>query len=194
MLARSLARFVAWSNAPRRRTSVSGSTVVEFALIFPILITLMLGTVTAGLAYNDKLSIANAVRDSARLGSAIDYTCATPCGVSPAPTPTVWADSVQLRVQQAYANSASSLALSQICVVLLKDDGTTQLAVPTTQGTSCGTVPDNPTSVPTGSCVVKVWVSKPAKIQLAVLPAINFTISARTVNYYGRTVGQCTTT
>lgn len=186
MLARSLARFVARLNAPRRRTSESGSTIVEFALIFPVLVTMMMGTVTAGLAYNDKLSIANAVRDSARLGSAIDYNTAPT-------TPTTWANSVQLRVQQAYANSASSLALSQICVQLLKDDGTTVLAAPAVQGTSCGTVPDPPTAVPPGSCVVKVWVSKPAKIELALLPQINFTISARTVSYYGRTVGQCTT-
>jgi hypothetical protein len=49
-----------------------------------------------------------------------------------------------------------------------------------------------PSSVPAGSCVVKVWVSKPAKIQLAVLPEINFTIGARSVSYYGRTVGVCT--
>src|SRR3954451_19856980 len=104
MLARSLARFVWRLNAPRRRTSESGSTIVEFALIFPVLVTMMMGTVTAGLPYNYKLSIAHAVRDNARLGSAIDYNTA------PTP-PTTWANSVQLRVKQAYANSASSLAL-----------------------------------------------------------------------------------
>jgi len=185
MLARSLARFFARLNAPRRRNSESGSTIVEFALIFPVLVTMMLGTVTAGLAYNDKLSIANAVRDSARLGSAADYNTAPT-------TPQTWADSVQLRVQQAYANSASTLALSQICVQLQNDAGT-PIATPSAQGTSCGTVPPTPSSVPPGSCVVKVWVSKPAKIELALLPQINFTISARTVSYYGRTVGQCTT-
>lgn len=181
MLARSLARFVAWSNAPRRRIGESGSTVVEFALVVPILITLLMGTVTAGLAYNDKLSIANAARESARLGSAIDYNT----------SPTTWANSVQLRVQQAYANSASTLALSQICVQLLNDSGTA-LATPTSQGTTCGTAPAMPSSVPAGSCVVRVWMSKPATIQLAVLPAINFTIGARSVSYYGRTVGVCT--
>jgi len=191
MLARSLARFVARLNAPRRRTSESGSTIVEFALIFPVLVTMMLGTVTAGLAYNDKLSIANAVRDSARLGSAIDYNTAPT-------TPTTWANSVQLRVQQAYANSAATLpSLSQICVQLLSVTGinpttTSVLATPASPGTNCGTAPDTPTSGPIGSCVVQVWVSKPARIQLALLPDINFTIGARSVSYYGRTVGACT--
>jgi hypothetical protein len=178
-----LARILAWvrvrSKAPRAGIE-SGSTVVEFALVLPILITLLMGTVTAGLAYNDKLSIANAVRESARLGSAIDYNT----------SPTTWANSVQLRVQQAYANPASTLALTQICVSLLNDAGTA-IASPSIQGTTCGTAPEMPALVPAGSCVVRVWVSKPAKIQLAVFPQIDFAIGASSVSYYGRTAGVC---
>ena len=43
-----------------------------------------------------------------------------------------------------------------------------------------------------GSCVVKVWVKKPARIALLIFPDLEFPIGGRSVSYYGRTVGSCT--
>lgn len=175
-----------WRNTgarPKRVASRSqaGAAAVEFALVLPILIMLMFGLVTAGLAYSDHLAITNAVREAARLGAAIDYDPASP---------STWANSVQERVQQVYFNAGSTVATSQICVRLVGSGGA-QIAAPTTQGSSCGTEPSPPSNMTTGSCVVKVWVRKPAKISLVVFPAMSFSIGARSVSYYGRTVGSC---
>jgi Flp pilus assembly protein TadG len=172
----------------RRRASVQGdrgAVALEFALVLPLFVILMFGVVTAGLAYNDKLSIANAVREGARFGSTVDYSG----------NPAAWANSVQTRVQQVYFNGASSLTTDEICVAL-EDNAAppatpTVYASPTSQGTSCGSEPASPDGVPTGDCVVKVWVQKPAHISLVIFPDINFNIGAQSVSYYGRAVGNC---
>lgn len=157
-----------------------GAVAVELALVLPLFVILLFGVTTAGLAYSDHLAITNAVREAARLGSAIDYTTSS----------TTWADSVQSRVQQVYFNAGSQVDASQICVQLVDSGGAT-LAAPTAQGTQCGTAPTSPSNLPSGSCVVKVWVQKPAKITLVVAPELSFEIGARSVAHYGRNVGSC---
>lgn len=157
-----------------------GAAAVEFALVVPLLLMLLMGVVSASLAYNDKLSISNAAREAARLGAALDYSA----------DPSAWANSVQTRVQQTYFNEASSLPTSRICVQLVSDTGTV-LATPSSQGSSCGDAPAVPTDMKSGSCVVKVWLQKPQSIYLAVYPVYNFNISASSVAFYGRTAGTC---
>jgi Flp pilus assembly protein TadG len=157
-----------------------GAAAVEFALVVPILLMLLFGVVSASLAYNDSLSINNAAREGARLGGALDYSSDA----------TAWANSVQTRVQQTYFNGASSLTTSQVCVQLVSDTGTV-LATPTSQGTSCGTAPSSPSNMTPGSCAIKVWIQKPQSIYLAVFPVYNFSISAASVSFYGRTSGTC---
>lgn len=157
-----------------------GVSAVEFALILPVLVMLLFGVTTTGLAYNDHLSISNAVREGARLGSALDYS----------PNPSTWATSVQSRVQQVYFNAASSLPASDVCVALAASDGTV-LASTSGYATSCGAVPDSPTAMASGSCVVKVWVTKPAHISLIMTPDMNFNIGAQSVSDYGLVAGQC---
>lgn len=154
---------------------------VEFALVLPVLVMLLFGITTAGLAYNDHLSISNAVREGARFGSTVDYS-ADPAG---------WASSVQTRVQQVYFDAASSLPTSEICAALVASDGTV-LASTTGYASDCGSVPASPSAMATGSCVVKVWVLKPAHISLIVTPDMNFDIGAQSVSYYGLVAGQCT--
>jgi Flp pilus assembly protein TadG len=190
MHVRRSARFRARLNRGRHTRGESGTSALEFALVVPLLVMLLLGVSTLGLAYSDHLSITNAVRESARLGSAVDYT----------PTGNAWGDSVQTRVQQAYFNAGSTIQTSQICVQLLKvTDGTTfppstsPIAGPAAQGANCGAEPATPDNVATGTCLVKVWVRKPARVTLGVLPDINITLGARSVSFYGRAVGSCTT-
>jgi Flp pilus assembly protein TadG len=169
-----------------RERADCGAVALEFALILPLFLMLVFGVVTVGLAYNDKLSIANAVREAGRMGANTVYTQSAPTVI----TPTQWADSVQQRVQQVYFNAGSTLSTSQICVKLIDSSGG-QLAAPTTQGSSCGTEPSAPATMAAGTCAVKVWVQKPATIRLAVLPDITVNIGARSVSYYGRAAGSC---
>ena len=59
--------------APRRAPSVSrgetGAAAVEFALVMPVLIMILFGTINFGIALSQKASMANAVRTAARYGS-----------------------------------------------------------------------------------------------------------------------------
>lgn len=164
----------------RSRGRQAGAVAVEFALILPVLVMLMFGIITSGLAYSDHLSVTNAVREAARLGSAVDYS--TGSGA--------WGDSVQTRVRQVYMNGTGTLNTGQICVQLVNDAGV-QLAAPTSQG-SCGTAPTSPSGMASGSCAVKVWVEKPSHITILVAADLNFKIRARSVSYYGRSAGLCT--
>jgi Flp pilus assembly protein TadG len=163
-----------------------GVSAVEFALVLPLLVMLLFGVTTAGLAYNDKLSIANAVREGARLGAALDYHTA----------PGTWATSVQSRVQETYFNSANTLNTNQICVRLRQWSGsgwsTVSGAETASVSTGCGTVPTDPVATATNSCAVEVWVEKPAKISLLVFPDMNINIGAQSVAYYGLKAGVCT--
>jgi Flp pilus assembly protein TadG len=168
---------------PRRVRDESGAVAVEFALILPILVMLLLGVTTTGMVYSDHLAITNAAREGGRFGSAVNYNT----------NATQWADNVQTRVQQAYYNAGSTLTTSQICVQLVNPAATPSVvATPTNQGTTCsGNVPGNPTPTPSGSCLVKVWVKKPARINLGVFAIPSFNIAATSVSFYGRVTGSC---
>jgi|tagenome__1003787_1003787.scaffolds.fasta_scaffold20387231_2 Flp pilus assembly protein TadG len=179
MTVRRCARLRARHSVARRRLSEAGSIALEFALVLPLLVTLLLGVTTTALAYSDHLSIANAAREGARLGAGLDYSVAG------------WGTSVQTRVRDVYFNDANTLTAAEVCVQLVSSTGAV-LATPTAQGTSCGTAPASPSTVAAGACVVKVWVRKPAHVSLAVLPDVNFNIGAQSVSYYGRTTGSCT--
>jgi Flp pilus assembly protein TadG len=165
-----------WNRLARR--SERGAAALEFALITPVLIMLLIGSVTAGLTYSDHVSLTNATREAARYGAAADGSMSG------------WAASVQTRVQQVYFNAAGTAPTdAQVCVKLVKADGT---VLASDGGTSCGSEPTVPTMT-SGSCAVEVWVSKPGKIRLGVLPDLNLTIHAQSVSVYGRILGtSCT--
>lgn len=51
-----------------------GAALLEFALIFPIFMTLALGMFSGGQAYNRKITMTNAAREGARYGATLDPT------------------------------------------------------------------------------------------------------------------------
>jgi len=138
-----------------RRDSERGAALVEFALILPVVISLLLGMVTGGLAYNKKIAITDAVRGASRYGATLADS-------------TTFATSVRDRLVQL---SASELTTSDVCVQLIRG-GSTEVVVrswyASASNTSCpstfGTAPSTPT-VSEGYCVVKVWAMKTAKLQ-----------------------------
>ena len=153
-----------------------GAAALEFALVVPILMMLLIGMVTTGLVYSDHLGVTNAVREGARYGAAADATVGA-----------TWASSVQTRVKDVYFNASGTAPTDdQICVQLVQPGGA---VVASDTGSACGTAPPRPTGMAPGSCAVLVWMSKPARIELAVAPDLNLTLNGESAAYYGRTVG-----
>jgi Flp pilus assembly protein TadG len=162
------------ATSSRERRSERGASAVEFALVVPLMILLLIGTVSTGLNYSDHLALTNAAREGARYGAAADASVGG------------WATSIQTRVQQVYFNAAGTAPTdNQVCVKLITAGGT---ILATDGGSGCGTQPALPT-MSTGSCAVVVWMSKPTVVELGVLPSIHVTLRAQSVAFYGRTVG-----
>jgi len=154
-----------------------GAAAIEFALVVPLLFTLIFGMITTGLAYSDHLSATNAVREGARYGAAADIS------------QTGWSTSVRERVKQVYFNAGVTVPDNEICVKLVQAGGTetNQLL-----GANCGASPVSPTNMSTGSCAVVVWMERPQSISLLVLPDLNFDIRAESVAFYARKMAPCT--
>jgi Flp pilus assembly protein TadG len=139
----------------------------------PFLMLLLFGMITTGFVFSDHLSATNAVREGARYGAAADVS------------QTGWATSVRDRVKDVYFNAGETVTDDQICVSMVKSDGTTTTSW---AGANCGDGPTAPTGMAAGSCAVLVWMRRPAEIQLVVAPDLDFHIGATSVAYYGRKV------
>jgi Flp pilus assembly protein TadG len=89
----------------RRRAHQGGAVAVEFALIAPIVIMLLIGTVTTGVSYSKALGITNAVREGARFGAIAETTTGT------------WPGDVAARVRDTQFDDAKdSTSETSICV------------------------------------------------------------------------------
>ncbi len=161
----------------RRRQGDRGAAMVEFALILPVVMSLLLGLVTGGALYNKKLAMTSASREGSRFGATLD---------GPTVAPSLgWASDVQKRTQEL---ASSDLALSNICVSLVKV-GTGN--VYSQLGTDCdteATPPSNPSTAATGDCLVKVWVRKPNQKLQAMFFSVDIDLTTSTVSRYEGTV------
>lgn len=153
------------------RATERGAIAVEFALVLPILLALLMGIITAGLSYNNLLGSADAVREGARFG-ATTLDSGT------------WADSVRDRtVEQSY----NTLTSGQVCVELVKAPAPgTVLRASTGCALPAAARPATPAAALAGSCVVKVWMQSPFNINGVVY---SFTVDAtrQSVALYERT-------
>jgi Flp pilus assembly protein TadG len=153
--------------------------LVEFALVMPILVMLLLGMVTTGLAYNRKLDLTHATREGARYGAAVSPFQAWTSGS--------WASNVHDLV---IARASETLASADVCVALVKstsattsvvysnaDHGTTFFTTKT-DGSACYADTYAQYSAGDDGLRVQVLVTRGAKIDLAVLPSINLTLRA----------------
>jgi hypothetical protein len=130
----------------------------EFTLVLPLLLSLVLGIYTGGLAYTTKIAVVEAVREGARFGASLAVPLPTLADPNPQQT---WRDQVKARV---VAASGGSLALSDVCAawVLPVIPATTTTTAPNSH---CG-VPD-PGGVTSEPLIhlVKVSASKPARME-----------------------------
>lgn len=144
-----------------------GAALVEFALLFPVFMTLILGMFTGGLAYNQNISLTHAAREGARYAA----TLAKEPGGLPA---TNWTGAVIDRVVEAATDDLDTTQPGHfVCVALVKADGTTVWT--DTSGTSYSKIRGTPPTALPSHCYgdgltdpysrVHVVVGRPGKIQ-----------------------------
>ena len=98
-------------------TRQRGAALVEFALLLPLLLMLLLGIVSVGLAYNHQISLTHAARESGRFAATLP--------VSNFGTIEAWLDAV---AAQTVENATGSLDASTpglvVCVAYVHPNGT----------------------------------------------------------------------
>ena len=112
-----------------------GAALVEFALVLPLLLTVVLGGISGGTVLSRKETLTHAAREGARYGAIVAKTQCQPtsqCGGS------TWAQLVQSVV---VARSQGLASTSQVCVALVTGAGTVVDGnadfTTRTDGTSC---------------------------------------------------------
>jgi len=147
-----------------------GASLVEFALIAPLLFALVFGMLTGGLALSRKNSMTNAVREAARFGATLQESAG-------------WASAVQSRAVEL---SAGDLSAAEVCTKLILRTSTGET---TRQSTTCSlpsSLEPATASVPVGQCAVKVWARDTAEFN-AIFFTRNVPLDAVSINRYERT-------
>jgi Flp pilus assembly protein TadG len=89
-----------------------GSNAVEFALVLPMLLILVLGMLWGGLAFNTQLSLTQAAREGARFGATLAY-----------PADGDWLGQVEERVLTSIQGQVGSSASSWVCIRAFDENG-----------------------------------------------------------------------
>jgi Flp pilus assembly protein TadG len=150
----------------RRGGGERGASLVEFALILPVFMMLVLGMFSGGIAYNRQIALRQAAREGARYGSVLPRT---PDIVVVGGVNKTWAQRVQDAVVE---RSEGELTAADVCVAMVEGTAATpQVITPptgttqgsfTTTGTTSGCYSDGGTD---GKRRVQVTVAKEAKIE-----------------------------
>ena len=142
-----------------------GTALVEFALVLPLTVSMLLGIFTGGFAYFQKISLVDASRDGARYGASLKMP---PGGIAE------WRQAVRERVA---GLSGGQVTAAQVCA---------DLVTPTGINAACGVAdPQGAASDPTSltpASVVKVSVAKATRIEFvffAMTPTLSSRIAAR---------------
>jgi Flp pilus assembly protein TadG len=122
-----------------------GAALVEFALVVPLLMAVLLGIFTGGVAYFQKLTIVEAVREGARYGAA--YLTGT--GAAELAS---WEAAVKARVSEA---AGGTLSGSEVCAKLVQ----------ATRGSDCGLADPPGASGETTVRLVKVSAVKQIELE-----------------------------
>jgi Flp pilus assembly protein TadG len=144
----------------------SGAAVVEFALVVPLLLMLLLGVVTVGLTYSHANGLTNAVREGSRFGATADASSAVA---------SQWGTDVISQVRATQFDDPSTE--TTVCVQLWKIGtgavaGTATCSTPTNgpvvaMPSTASASPAVPSS-PAGSCVVRVIAARKFTINYAI--------------------------
>jgi Flp pilus assembly protein TadG len=164
-----------------RRTSVRerGAVVVEFALIVPVLMMILLGIVSAGTVYNQKISLAHSAREGARYGAILSPEQSFTTGT--------WASNVKDMVNSRSGGDLSSTA-GTVCVALVQGSPATTYSgthdamwySTKSDGTPCDAADTYTITTNDNGLRIQVSVSKSARWDLG-MTARNVTLTSKCV-------------
>ena len=136
-----------------------GAAAMEFALIVPIVLMVIIGAVTSGIAYSNAIGVTNAVREGSRFGATADSAQSS------------WVNDVLARTRDTQFDDPSHQ--TSVCVQLYKQGqgvikqgcvvGATALTMP-----AIDQYPAVPAGLTTGTCVVRVIATRPYNINAVV--------------------------
>lgn len=154
-----------------------GAVLIEFALILPVFVVLLLGTITGGLALATNNSMTNAVREASRLGATLPKPAA-PEGWDD------WADAVRERASDL---AGGDLSEDQVCVDVRKKTASDSDLLGSSLPVGCASAaaPPVPDSTPIDACVVRVWAQRTANLNAFVFSQ-DLTLRAQTIARYER--------
>lgn len=164
------------AGAQRRWDPERGASLVEFALLLPVLACILLGMVTGGVALSTKNSMTNAVREGGRLGTTLPEGSGWTSG---------WAVDVKERVVEL---AGGDLEEAEVCVEIIEIEPGPDTTLGTWPAGGCplsATAPSTPSSASDGSCVVKVWARTTATMN-AFFFQQDVTLDADSVGLYER--------
>jgi Flp pilus assembly protein TadG len=156
-MARPILGDVAGNSGARGRvlsSSERGASLVEFAIIFPVFMIIVLGMFSGGVAYNRQIAIRNAAKEGARYGATVPRLTAFTSGT--------WATNVRDVVVE---RSEEELEGADVCVALVS--GSPAVAVSSSHTTAGGTSPCFAESEDDGQRV-QVRVTSTAKLEALV--------------------------
>lgn len=154
----------------KRRADDRGAALVEFALILPLLMALILGMVTSGIAFNQEMQLTHAAREGARYGAAVPIDQAFTSGT--------WASNVHDLIVDRSDGELGG-ADTEVCVALV-EGSYGSATVPLTVANMAGYPKSNWTTNGSSPCIadetypvnaadkgrrVQVVVSRPGKIE-----------------------------
>jgi Flp pilus assembly protein TadG len=157
-----------------RYRSERGASLVEFAIILPVFMVLVLGMFSGGVAYNRQIALRNAAREGARYGSILPKTPETVSGAT-------WAERIRANVVD---RSEGELKTSQICVALVNGAGAGSVVLGTTPNAySTGGAPCFNDGGADGKARVQISVNAPATVEALVFSR-SITLTSKSIARY----------
>ncbi len=164
-----------------RRRSEHGASVVEMAIILPLLVMLLLGIVSSGIAFNHQLSLTHAAREGGRYGATLPVTNFGSIDA--------WLDSVAGRVLDDATGTLSSTTQGLlICVAFVHPDGTTRSRTQNTSGATYSGSPCFADGRPGAERRVQVTVAREVDFNALVFQT-TLTLDSQAVNRFEAALG-----
>ena len=164
-----------------RKRDQSGAALVEFALLLPVFMALVLGMFSGGIAYNQKLDVTHATREGARYGATVAVSQSFSSGT--------WATNVRDLIVDRASGDLSG-AGTNVCVALVSGPGSAPVAVDANHTTNSGGGPCYTDGSADTGRRVQVSASRPSKVE-ALFFSWGITLNAKAVSRYECQASTC---